>query len=128
MTNPADMMPFSNLMGVKVSEASKDKIVGTLIVRDDLCTAGGILHGGAMMAFADALGGIGAYLSLPSGKTRTTTVESKTNFLGATPAGQTVTGECTPIKIGKTLSIWQTRITREDGKLVGIVTQTQMAL
>jgi 1,4-dihydroxy-2-naphthoyl-CoA hydrolase len=128
MTNLADTMPFSKAMGVVVTSAAKDKVAGELFVRDDLCTAGGILHGGAIMAFADALGAIGAFLNLPEGAGGTTTIESKTNFLGAAPAGQTVRGEATPVQIGKRLSVWQTKIVREDGKAVALVTQTQMVL
>lgn len=128
MTNLADLMPFSKLMGVQVSEASPDRIVATLLVREDLCTGGSILHGGAIMAFADALGAIGAFLTLPEGATRTTTIESKTNFIGSAPVGATVRGECTPVHIGKRTSVWQTKLTTEDGKTVALVTQTQMAI
>jgi uncharacterized protein (TIGR00369 family) len=127
MSNLADTMPFAKLMGVKVLEASPEKIVGELTVRDDLCTAGGILHGGAAMAFADSLGAIGAFLSLPEGAAGTTTIESKTNFLGAAKAGVTVRAETTPIHRGKRTSVWQTRITAAD-KPVALVIQTQMAL
>ncbi len=127
-TNPADSMPFSKLMGVQVSHAQKDRIVGELEVRADLCTAGNIMHGGAIMAFADALGAIGAFLNLPEGATGTTTIESKTNFLGAAPVGETVMGVTTPVSIGRRLSVWQTHITRSDGKPVALITQTQMVL
>lgn len=120
-------MPFSNLMGVEIVERGKDRVVGRLTVREDLCTAGGILHGGAFMAFADALGAIGGFLNLPPGA-RTTTLESKTNFLGAARVGTTVTGEATPLHIGRRSSVWQTRITGEDGKLLALVVQTQMTV
>ena len=128
MANLADSMPFSSLMGVEVSEASAERVVGTLSVRADLCTAGHILHGGAIMAFADALGAIGAFLTLPQGAKGTTTIESKTNFLGAAPEGSVVRGEATPVKIGRTLSVWQTRIVTADGRQVALVTQTQLVL
>jgi 1,4-dihydroxy-2-naphthoyl-CoA hydrolase len=128
MTNPADSMPFSKLMGVNVASAAKDRILGELTVRPDLCTSGGILHGGAIMAFADALGAVGAFMNLPEGAKGTTTIESKTNFLGAAPEGETLTGETTPVQIGKRLSVWQTRIARADGKAVALVTQTQLVL
>ena len=128
MANLADSMPFSSLMGVEVSEASAERVVGTLTVRADLCTAGHILHGGAIMAFADALGAIGAFLTLPQGAKGTTTIESKTNFLGAAPEGSVVRGEATPVKIGRTLSVWQTRIVTADGRQVALVTQTQLVL
>ena len=127
-TNPADSMPFSKLMGVQVSHAQKDRIVGEREVRADLCTAGNIMHGGAIMAFADALGAIGAFLNLPEGAAGTTTIESKTNFLGAVPVGETVMGVTTPVSIGRRLSVWQTHITRSDGKPVALITQTQMVL
>lgn len=126
--NLADSMPFSKLMGVKVVDAQPGRIVGRLLVRPNLCTAGHIMHGGAIMAFADALGAIGAVLNLPAGAKGTTTIESKTNFLGAGPEGEIVEGETTPVKIGKTLSIWQTRIRRADGRDVALVTQTQLVL
>jgi 1,4-dihydroxy-2-naphthoyl-CoA hydrolase len=115
-------------MGVSVTETAKDRIVGELLVRADLCTSGSILHGGAIMAFADALGAIGAFMNLPDGAGGTTTIESKTNFLGAAREGDTVRGETTPVQVGERLSVWQTRITRGDGKAVALVTQTQMVL
>lgn len=126
--NPADMMPFSKLMGVEVTEAGPERIVGRILVRPDLCTAGHIMHGGAIMAFADALGAIGAVMTLPDSAKGTTTIESKTNFLGAAPEGETVEAETTPVKIGKTLSVWQTRIRRANGRDVALVTQTQLVL
>ena len=125
---PADTgMPFANLMGVEILERSKSRVTGRLLVRDDLCTAGGILHGGAFMAFADALGAIGGFLNLPAGA-RTTTLESKTNFLGSAKVGSTVEGEAIPLHIGRRSSVWQTRITNEAGKLLAMVTQTQLTV
>ncbi|MBS0332237.1 MAG: PaaI family thioesterase [Proteobacteria bacterium] len=120
-------MPFSDLMGVEITVREKDRVVGRMTVREDLCTAGGILHGGAYMAFADALGAIGGVLNLPAGA-RTTTLESKTNFLRGAPVGSTVTGEATPLHAGRRSSVWQTRITDAEGKLMALVTQTQMTL
>ena len=121
-------MPFSNLMGVEITHREKTRVVGRMLVREDLCTAGHILHGGAYMAFADALGAIGGAVNLPEGAARTTTLESKTNFLGSARAGSTVTGEATPLHIGRRSSVWQTRITSEDGKLLALVIQTQMTI
>ena len=126
--NLADNIPFANTMGVEITEATPDRVVGRLLVRPDLCTTGGTLHGGAVMAFADSLGAVGGYLSLPDGAAGTTTLESKTNFLGAAKAGLTVIGEATPVHKGARTSVWQTRITREDGKAVALVIQTQMVL
>ena len=108
-------MPFSNLMGVEITVREKDRVVGKLVVREDLCTAGGILHGGTYMAFADALGAIGGALNLAPG-TRTTTLESKTNFLGPAKSGDTVIAVCTPIHVGRRTSVWQTKLTTEAGK------------
>src|SRR5262249_18496068 len=96
--------------------------------REELCTTGRIMHGGAVMAFADTLGGVGGFLALPEGAKATTTIESKTNFLGAAKLGSTVRGECTPVHVGKSTSVWTTRITTAEGKLVALVTQTQMVL
>lgn len=128
MTNPADLMPFAKLMGVNIIEANADRVIGELVVRDDLCTAGGILHGGAIMAFADALGAVGAFMVLPEGAVSTTTIESKTNFLGGAKAGVTVRGESTPSHRGHNTSVWQTKINTADGKAVALVTQTQIVL
>ncbi len=119
--------PFPRLMGMEVLEAGKACVKAQLSVRPDLCTAGHILHGGAIMAFADSLGAIGAFLNLPAGS-GTTTIESKTNFISSAKEGSLVVGEARPVHIGRRSSVWQTRITREDGKLVAIVTQTQMVL
>lgn len=120
-------MPFSDLMGVEVLERSRDRVRGRMVVRADLCTAGGICHGGAYMAFADALGATGAVINVAEGA-RTTTLESKTNFLGGAPAGSTIEGEATPLHVGRRSSVWQTRITNADGKLLALVIQTQMTI
>jgi len=119
--------PLARLLGVEIVEASKARVVGRLLVRPDICTTWDTLHGGAIMAFADTLGATGAFLNLPPGA-GTTTMESKTNFIGGAKVGTVVTAESTPIHIGSRTSVWQTRITREDGKLVAVVTQTQMVL
>ena len=118
---------FPGLMGVEIKEATLDKIVATMLVRPDLCTAGGVLHGGAFMAFADTIGAVGTVVNLPPG-TRTTTIESKTNFLGAAPVNTRVTAESTPLHRGKTTQVWQTTIRNEAGRLCAVVTQTQMVL
>ncbi|MEO1041281.1 MAG: PaaI family thioesterase [Pseudomonadota bacterium] len=115
-------------MGVEVTSAEKSRIEGRLTVREDLCTTGGILHGGAIMSLADGLGAIGAFMNLPDGAGGTTTIESKTNFLGAAPQGTTVIAVATPVKIGRRLSVWQTAIRQEDGSDVALVTQTQLVL
>ena len=126
-TRIVENQPFPRLMGVEVLAAEKDRVQARILVRPDLCTAGHIMHGGAIMAFADTLGAIGAVLNMPR-EANTTTIESKTNFLSAAREGTTVQAECTPIHVGRKTSVWQTKIMREDGKLVAIVTQTQMIL
>ena len=123
----AATMPLAGTLGVSIHEGSKDRVAGKLPVRPEICTAGNIVHGGAIMAFADNLGGTAASLNLPPGA-RTTTLESKTNFLGSARVGTTVTGEATPLHIGRRSSVWQTRITSAEGKLLALVTQTQMTV
>lgn len=120
------MMPFAKLLGIKLTRAEADLFEAEMEVRDDLCTLPAILHGGALMAFADTLGGIGAFANLRDGQTATVTVESKTNFIGAAPAGTKVIARCTPLHKGRRTHVWQTRIETEDGKMVGLVTQTQL--
>lgn len=126
--NPADAMPFSKLMGVEITAASADAVTGEITVREDLCTAGGIMHGGAIMAFADALGAVGAVACLPEGAKGTTTIESKTNFLGAAPVGALVRGRSVPLKTGRRMAVWQTTIETAEGKPVAVVIQTQLVL
>ena len=133
MTNPADMVPFAKTMGIQITKMGKDKVCGEMLVRPEFCTAGTgrgtpSIHGGAVMTFADVLGAFGAFANLPEGSNGTTTSESKTNFLAAAPQGSTVYGEATPFKIGKRQSVWQTRLTLDDGTLVAVVTQTQIVL
>ena len=116
-----------DLLSIEMIEAAPERVVAKLAVRKEVCTVGNSLHGGAIMAFADTLGAVGTIMNLPAGH-RTTTIESKTNFIGGAPLGATVTGESTPLHRGRTTQVWQTRITSEAGKLVAIVTQTQMVL
>ena len=116
-----------DLLGIELTEAAPERVVATLAVRQELCTVGNSLHGGSIMAFADTLGAVGTLMNLASGQ-RTTTIESKTNFIGGAPLGSRVTGESTPLHRGRTTQVWQTRITSEAGKLVAIVTQTQMVI
>jgi 1,4-dihydroxy-2-naphthoyl-CoA hydrolase len=122
------MLPFGKLLGMRFTSASPDRIVAELTVREEICTRPATLHGGAIMAFADTLGGTATFVNLPEGAKGTTTIESKTNFLGPAPLGQKIIGECTPIHRGRRTQVWQTRITTEAGKLVALVTQTQMVL
>ena len=116
-----------DLMGIKFTDVTPDKVVATLAVRKDLCTVGDNLHGGAIMAFADTLGAVAAILNMPQGA-RTTTIESKTNFIGGAPLGSRVTGESVPVHKGRTTVVCQTTIRSEAGKLVALVTQTQLVI
>jgi len=114
-----------DVLGVRLEEVSQERVRATLAVRPALCTVGGVLHGGSIMAFADTLGAIGTVANMPRGAS-TATIESKTNFIGAAAEGSTVTGEATPVHRGRTTQVWQTRITTAEGKLVALVTQTQI--
>ena len=118
---------FPDLLGIRFLEASPDLIRAELPVRDNLCTIPGILHGGAIMAFADTLGAVATVLNLPAGA-GTTTIESKTNFMAPGRAGTTITAETTPLHKGKRTLVWQTRVLNAEGKLAAMVTQTQMVL
>lgn len=122
-----DLLPFAKLLGIRFTSAELDRVVAELLIRDDLCTRPEVAHGGTLMAFADTLGAAGTILNLPDGA-RTTTVESKTNFLAAAPVGQHITGETTPIHRGRTTMVWQTRVTTEAGRLAALVTQTQLVI
>ncbi|WP_019142284.1 PaaI family thioesterase [Noviherbaspirillum massiliense] len=118
---------FPGMLGMQLTEATPERVSATLKVRPELCTVGGILHGGAIMAFADTLGAVGTFVNLPQGK-RTTTIESSTKFMGAAPSGSTVTGESIALHRGQTTMVWQTSIKSESGKLCAVVTQTQLVL
>jgi 1,4-dihydroxy-2-naphthoyl-CoA hydrolase len=119
--------PFGKLLGIRFISAAPERLTAELDVRDDLCTTPAIAHGGALMAFADSLGAAATSLNLPPGA-GTTTLESKTNFFAPAPVGSTVTGECVPLHRGRRTMVWQTRITNSEGRLLAIVTQTQMVL
>ena len=118
---------FPGLMGVQLVEATKERVVATLLVRPDLCTTGDSMHGGAFMAFADTLGGVATYLNLPP-SSRTTTVESSTKFLRGAPVGSTVRAECTAFHKGRTTMVWQTLVRGADDRLCAVVTQTQLVI
>jgi 1,4-dihydroxy-2-naphthoyl-CoA hydrolase len=124
----ADLQPaFAELIGMKITHVSLDKVTAELFVRDELENRMGVLHGGAIMAFADNLGGTATIANLPDGA-RTATIESKTNFFAPIPIGDTAHAECTPLHRGRSTMVWQTRITRNDGRLCAIVTQTQIVI
>lgn len=121
-------MPFAQLMGVTFTHAEPDKVVATMVVREDLCTVGNAIHGGAVMAFADSVGAAATVINLPPDAKGTTTIESKTNFVGAAKAGSTIIATATPVHLGRRTHVWQTRLEAGEGRLVAIVTQTQMIL
>jgi len=116
-----------DLLGIEFTDVAPDKVVARLAVRKDLCTVGDNLHGGAIMAFADTLGAVAAILNMPEGS-RTTTIESKTNFIGGAPAGTRVVAESVPVHKGRTTVLCQTTIRSEAGKLVALVTQTRLVI
>lgn len=121
----APLLP--GLLGMRIVEIAPERVVGELLVRPDLCTTGGVLHGGAYMAFADTLGAVGTILNMPQGR-RTTTTDSSTKFIGAARVDTTVTGECVALHRGRTTMVWQTSIKSAEGKLCAVVTQTQLVL
>jgi 1,4-dihydroxy-2-naphthoyl-CoA hydrolase len=128
MLRDAELQPaFADFMGMKVTHLSRDKVTAEMPVRDQLENRMGVLHGGALMALADNLGGTATIANLPDGA-RTATIESKTNFFAPIPIGDTAHAECTPLHRGRSTMVWQTRITRNDGKLCAIVTQTQIVI
>ena len=118
---------FAEFLGIKITHISPERITAELPVREELNNRFDIMHGGAIMALADNLGGTATTANLKEGQS-TTTIESKTNFFAAVPLGDTARAECTPLHRGRTTMVWQTRITRGDGRLCAIVTQTQMVL
>ena len=118
---------FPGLMGVRLTALEPDRVVAQMEVRPDLCTAGGILHGGAYMAFADTLGAVGTIVNLTQGK-RTTTTDSSTKFIAGARVGSIVTGTSVALHRGRTTMVWQTSVTNADGKLCAVVTQTQLVL
>lgn len=123
----ASPQPLAKHLGIELIEASPERMVARLTVTEAVCTVGGILHGGAVMALADSAAATGAFLNLPRGA-GTTTIESKTNFLKAAPVGTTVTATAMPVHVGRRSSVWQTRVTDPAGKLVALVTQTQLVI
>ncbi len=119
--------PFAVLLGVRIVSAEPDRVVAELLVEAQHGNRNGVLHGGAVMALADNLGGTATLANLADGA-RTATIESKTNFFAPIPVGDTARAECTPLHRGRTTMVWQTRITRNDGRLCAIVTQTQIVI
>jgi 1,4-dihydroxy-2-naphthoyl-CoA hydrolase len=119
--------PFAEFLGIKITHVSPERVTAELLVREELNNRFNIMHGGAIMALADNLGGTATTANLGPGQS-TTTIESKTNFFAAIPIGDVAKAECTPLHRGRTTMVWQTRVTRADGKLCAMVTQTQLVL
>ncbi len=119
--------PFADFMGMEVTHVSPERVTAEMLVTESLSNRNGVLHGGAVMALADNLGGTAAVANLGPGQI-TTTIESKTNFFAGIPVGETAYAECTPLHRGRTTTVWQTRVTRRDGKLAALVTQTQLMM
>jgi 1,4-dihydroxy-2-naphthoyl-CoA hydrolase len=124
---PEMRAPFADFLGIKLTHVSPERVQAELTVRKELATVPDILHGGAIMAFADNLGGVATVANLPKGA-RTATIESKTNFFAAIPVGETAHAECTALHRGRTTMVWQTKITRADGRLCALVIQTQIVI
>jgi uncharacterized protein (TIGR00369 family) len=127
MMRAEEQPPFADFMGMKITHISPERVTAQMTVTEQLSNRNGALHGGAIMAFADNLGGTATVANLPAGAS-TATIESKTNFFAAIPLGDTAYAECTPLHRGRSTMVWQTKITRGDGRLAAIVTQTQMVL
>jgi uncharacterized protein (TIGR00369 family) len=124
----ANPMPLAKLLGIEFISAESNEVSARMLVRPELCTLGGFAHGGAIMSFADTLGGAAAFVNLPPDAKGTTTLESKTNFIAGAPTGSTLAGHTTLVHRGRRTQVWQTRVSTEDGKLVAMTVQTQMTL
>ena len=119
--------PFAKFLGITITHTAPDRVTAELPMREELNNRHGIMHGGAIMALADNLGGTCATANLPPGH-GTATIESKTNFFAPVPVGDVARAECTPLHVGGSTIVLQTKITRNDGRLCAIVTQTQIVL
>jgi uncharacterized protein (TIGR00369 family) len=135
-THPSEISPseitarlgggLPGLLGIRIVEASLDRIVAELDVRDEIMTGGSVVHGGTLMALADTVGAVATVVNLPPGAW-TTTLESKTNFIAGGRRG-TLRAEATPLHKGRRTQVWQTRVTDESGRLISLTTQTQMVI
>ncbi|MGP1397621.1 MAG: PaaI family thioesterase [Inquilinaceae bacterium] len=124
----AHAMPFARLLGLEVTDATPDRVVGTITVKAELCTVGDSAHGGTLMALADCLAAIGGHLNRPEGAAGTITIESKTNFLARAASGTRLLGTALPVSVGKRVSVWQTSIEDEAARVIALSVQTQLVL
>ncbi len=124
----AHPLPFATLLGIEYISAEPNGVAARMLVKPEFCTLGGVAHGGAIMSFADTLAGAAAFVNLPDGAQGTTTLESKTNFIAAAPAGSTLIGRCALVHRGRRTQVWQTRVAIDGAKLVALTLQTQMTL
>jgi uncharacterized protein (TIGR00369 family) len=122
----AFQLPFAQLAGIELTAATPQEVRGHMDWREDLCTLGGVLHGGALMTLADTVGAACAFLNLPEGA-GTATIESKTNLLRAVRSGR-VEATATPIHVGRTMIVVQTDLRDDQGRRVALTTQTQAVL
>ncbi|HXV02595.1 MAG TPA: PaaI family thioesterase [Gaiellaceae bacterium] len=127
MDNLAEIAPLAGTLGIEVDQAAPEEVRGAMDWAPELCTAAGVLHGGAIMSFADTLGGVCAFLNLPDGATTTATVESKTNFFRAVRGGR-VHGITRPLHVGRSFIVVQTDVTDDEDRRVAQITQTQAVL
>ena len=121
-----DSMPFAATVGIELLEAAPERVTGRLAWAPERCTAGGVMHGAAIMALADSMGGACAFLNLPEGA-RTSTIESKTNFFRGIRSGA-AHASTHPLHVGRSTIVVQTDVSDDEGRLVGQVTQTQAVL
>lgn len=122
------MVPFSAHLGFELTECSRERVVTEVVLQPEHCTAGGTAHGGFLMTLADFAGAAGAFQVLPEGAKGTTTIDSKTNMIGAAPAGSRLRAISTLVHAGRRTSVWTTRVETTEGKLISLTTQTQMVL
>jgi 1,4-dihydroxy-2-naphthoyl-CoA hydrolase len=122
-----DAMPFGALLGIEAVSAGPDEVRLRLAWREELCTAGGLMHGGALMALADSAGGVCAFLNLPDGATGTATISSGTSFLRPLRDGY-AEAISRPLNVGRTVIAVETDVVDADGRAVARVVQSQAVL
>jgi uncharacterized protein (TIGR00369 family) len=122
------LVPFSAHLGFELVRCDAAGVVVEVVLAPEHCTAGSTAHGGFLMTLADFAGAAGAMQVLPEGARSTTTIESKTNMIGAAPVGGRLRATATPLHVGRRTSVWVTRVETAAGKLISVTTQTQMVL